>query len=474
MSFRTRLSRIALTVIGLGVAVGLGRPCVPLLAQDKARTPAPPKGAENDPKNPPKPVFDRSPPPDDARGDGQAPAPRDFAYSTQQAIGLFEERVKRTPNDFTSYTLLGDLYASRAREAGALDDYARAEAALRRAVAIAPKFPRARAALAAVLCDRHQFQEALALAQTISRENPRNVDALATMGDALLELGHYAEAEACFRDLSRRAPGPPALARLARLAELKGQTEEALRLLRLAAAQERSTGTAESASWYDWRIAEIQRDQGRLDQAEAVYGAILQRIPDHHDATFGLGAVCAAQGRNDEARDLLEKAVGIAAEPAMLAALGDLYTRTGHHAKASATYARLEQVAQAHSEYRRELAMFYADHNRNLPAALELARIDLAARPDIYGQDTLAWAAFKNGRLDEAARASAEAMKLGTRDARLWLHAGLIHARLGDHAKARDELRRALAINPHAAPQLITEARSVLDAIESSKTQPGP
>jgi tetratricopeptide (TPR) repeat protein len=472
MNLRTRILRITLTVTWLGVALVL--PGVAVLAQDQAATQAPPKGVQNDPKNPPKPVIDRSPPPDDARGDRDAPPPRDFAYSVAQAIRLFEERVKRNPNDFNSYTLLGEMYARRAREASILDDYARAEAALRRAVEIAPKFPRARGSLAAVLCDRHQFQAALALAQTISRENPRNVDALATMGDALLELGRYDEAEACFRDLHRRVPGPPSLARLARLSELKGQTDEALRLLRQAAGQKPSAGDTEGPSWYLWRIAEIQLDQGSLDQAAALYRAILMRIPDHHDATFGLGKVRAAQGRNDEARALLEEAVRIAAEPAMLSALGDFYASTGHHAKASETYARLEQVARAHSEYRRELAIFYAEHDRNLPTALELARTDLAARPDIYGQDTLAWAAYKNGRLDEAARASAEALKLGTRDARLWLHAGLIHARLGDHAKARDELRRALAINPHAAPQLVTEARRVLDAIGSSNARKAP
>src|SRR4029453_14962783 len=42
-----------------------------------------------------------------------------------------------------------------------------------------------------------------------------------------------------------------------------------------------------------------------------------------------------------------------------------------------------------------------------------------------------------------------EALKLGTRDARLLFHAGMIHQRLGNTAQARDYLRRALATNPH-------------------------
>jgi tetratricopeptide (TPR) repeat protein len=80
--------------------------------------------------------------------------------------------------------------------------------------------------------------------------------------------------------------------------------------------------------------------------------------------------------------------------------------------------------------------------------ALELARRERAARSDIYTCDALAWALFKKGRLKEAEAAAKEALRLGTRDARIHYHAGMIHQALGDRAQAARHLKLALEINP--------------------------
>jgi len=102
--------------------------------------------------------------------------------------------------------------------------------------------------------------------------------------------------------------------------------------------------------------------------------------------------------------------------------------------------------------YNRELALFYADHDMKPAEALALAERELQARRDIYTYDVLAWALYRNGRAREAAAAMAEALKLGTRDARLYFHAGMIHMALGDAEQARDYLARALAVNPRFHP----------------------
>ena len=65
------------------------------------------------------------------------------------------------------------------------------------------------------------------------------------------------------------------------------------------------------------------------------------------------------------------------------------------------------------------------------------AREEIAARQDIYGWDLLAWALHQNGRDGEAAPAMARALALGTRDAMLFYHAGMIERALGDRDAAR-------------------------------------
>jgi Tfp pilus assembly protein PilF len=59
-----------------------------------------------------------------------------------------------------------------------------------------------------------------------------------------------------------------------------------------------------------------------------------------------------------------------------------------------------------------------------------------------------------------------EALKLGTKDARLFFHAGMICHRLGEHDKARDYLRRALATNPYFHVRHVEVAERTLKAIE--------
>jgi tetratricopeptide (TPR) repeat protein len=387
----------------------------------------------------------------------------DFVYSTDEAIELFELRVKVRPNDFTSLATLGDLYERKGRETDDLACFARAEESLRAAMALFPKYTRAKNALAVVLCDRHKFAEALEVAQEVYKANPKDHDALATVGDAQLELGRYAEAETSIRELARRLPSAAqVLARLAHLEELKGHPEEALQIIRRTTEILKKAGaTPDDLAWYQFREADILFNLGRLDESGKVAEAILKAVPAHHDATASLARVRAAQGQTAEAIQLYEKAVAIAPDPSMLIALGDLYARTGDLARARANQERMERATAARPEYRRVLAVFLADHDRDLPRSLELARQDLEQRKDVYGYDAVAWALLKNGQAEEADRAMTEALRLGTQDARLFFHAGMIQHRLGDQAKARDLFSRALALNPHFSARDTEQIRRI-------------
>ena len=55
-----------------------------------------------------------------------------------------------------------------------------------------------------------------------------------------------------------------------------------------------------------------------------------------------------------------------------------------------------------------------------------------------------------------------EALKLGTRDARLFYRAGMIAERLGHIEQAGADLRRALALNPHFSLLHADEVRKLL------------
>jgi tetratricopeptide (TPR) repeat protein len=123
--------------------------------------------------------------------------------------------------------------------------------------------------------------------------------------------------------------------------------------------------------------------------------------------------------------------------------------------------------------YNRELALFYADRGRRLPEAVDLARRELEVRRDIYTWDVLAWTLYQNGRAAEAATAMANALRLGTRDARLLFHAGMIHKALGDTDRARDYLGQALALNPRFHPLQADVASKALAELTRGSTAAG-
>ena len=88
------------------------------------------------------------------------------------------------------------------------------------------------------------------------------------------------------------------------------------------------------------------------------------------------------------------------------------------------------------------LARFLAERGRNSTEAGTLAEEAATSRRDIMTLDTLAWSYFKAGRLTDARRASDEALRLGTRDARLLYHAAEIVAASGDRTAAKVVLDR--------------------------------
>jgi len=358
--------------------------------------------------------------------------------------------------------MLAHLHIRRARETGDFAGYDRAEAAARRALALNKTDVSAQANLAAILCAQHKFAAGLRLAQDLYRKNPTEYALLSTIGDAHLELGDCQAAEKAYRTLQKKDPRYTLSSRWARLAELKGQTDEALEQMKRAAKGEINTSiTPQGRAWFSFRLGELYFHGGQLDRAAACLEESLKLNPRYPQALAYLGKVRAGQGKYNEAIKLYVQAAGLYPDLAMLADLGDLYAKTGKDFLAKLNYDKLEAVGRKQDVYARELALFYADHDRKPAEAVALAKKDLEVRKDVYAYDTLAWALCKDRRYKEAAAALSEALKRGTRDAALLYHAGMIYAGLGEKDKARTFLKQALARNP---------AFSLLQAEKARKT----
>jgi tetratricopeptide (TPR) repeat protein len=382
-------------------------------------------------------------------------------------IAFYEGQVRRQPSAL-DYTFLGQLYAQRGRLTGDVGTYARAEAALSQALEIYPEDPDARGLLASVRFTTHDFTGAQRLAEDLLADDPDDLGAFAVAGDARLELGDYAGATAAYDELARRLPGAAAVAvRRARLAYLLGEVAEARGLAETAERTAAAAGLGGAdLAWYRSFRGQLEFDAGRYTAAADLYRSAVGMAPGYHLPLAGLGRSLAAMGRLDEAIRRYRRAAELLPDPAYVAALGDLYAVRGERGLARRQYETVEVIATLarinRQVYNRQLAMFYADHDLRPREALELAEGELRVRRDVFGWDAYAWALYRLGRYAEAREAAEQALRLGTLDARLLYHAGMISLALGDEDRAEGELRGALRIGPSFDPLHAPEARRAL------------
>ena len=397
---------------------------------------------------------------------------------TESAIRFLEDRVSRDHDDFIAYNKLAGYYLQHQRETGSLNSL---DLALRAASASLAAMPAEMnkgglAALAQTEYASHEFTSARDHALQLAELDRAKSYPYQLLGDASLELGDYDKATSAFGQMERFGRGSVgAETRLGRAALLHGQTEAATRHLSdaLALALVQEPPSRETIAWIRWQLGEAAFSIGSYETAEQRYRDALVTFPDYYRALGSLGRVLAALGDVPGAIEQYERAISIIPDPSFVAALGDLYKISGREKEAKAQYDLVEHIARLSAMngvlYNRQLALFYADHDVKAEEAYASAAKEYAVRRDIYGADAVAWTALKAGKPDEAQSAIKEALRLGTRDAKLFYHAGMISRAAGDFASARDYLERVLKLNPQFDPMQALNARHALEMTASER-----
>jgi tetratricopeptide (TPR) repeat protein len=172
------------------------------------------------------------------------------------------------------------------------------------------------------------------------------------------------------------------------------------------------------------------------------------------------GRAALALGHPDAARDRLEKAFAKNRLPESAWRLGDALSALGDVRSAEQAYERV--IAEGRRGDKRTLALFLATKNRSSAEALRLAEAEMKVRPGVYTEDVLAWALYRNGRIEEAKSLVLRATELGTLEPLFLYHAGAIRLKAGE-SKARELIERALAVSPNFDPTAAAEARALLE-----------
>lgn len=385
-----------------------------------------------------------------------------------EQISHAEEKLRTLPNEANFYVELATGFMNKARESGDGSYYTRAEAACQKAFQLDPDNYAALRIVAWVYNGQHRFVEARQAARRALARDAGDPWNYGTLGDALVELGDYPAAAEAFQKMVDLRPDTASYSRAAYIRELYGDPEGAIEAMNMAL-NAASSRDGEQQAWCRSQLGNLFFNIGRVSEAGAHYEAALKIFPDYYYALTGLARVRAAEQRYDEAVELYRKSLARVPTHEAAIGLGDLLMHLGRTDEASEAFGLLdviEQINRANNiEPEPHMALFYADHDRNLDEALGIAEHAARRSKNIRVMDTLAWVLYKKGRYRAALAASRQALRLGTKDALFYYHAGMIYAKLGQSQQAREAFRQALHINPYFHPRHAAQARAMLNAL---------
>jgi tetratricopeptide (TPR) repeat protein len=303
-----------------------------------------------------------------------------------QVVAFHEARAASRPDDADAWRMLAGAYVARAVATGDGGDYDRGWKTLDKADALFPGDPRVLQARADLLLSRHHFREARLTAEQGLAANPENEELLAIAGDGALETGDLDAATAYYRKLRTVSVRLTTFARLAHVAEMRGNLDEAAEMLQKALKSGYEHASLPQArAWCRAVLGEVELHRGHNDLARKQYEIGLQESPNHLLVLEHFGELEQAEGHFDAAESLFRRILAQKEDPkaglrvaALLEQRGKKLEAAKYRDAALRFYRRA--VASGNEGYLRPLAVFELSAG-NFEKAESLQARDVALRP---------------------------------------------------------------------------------------------
>jgi tetratricopeptide (TPR) repeat protein len=358
-----------------------------------------------------------------------------------------ELMIQNAPQDVAGYNALGVAYIRMARETGDFSLNNKAETAINKALELDASNISSKKFRASLMLTFHRFAEGLDAGKALQKDNPKDPFVYGILTDANVELGNYKEAVDAAQQMVNLRPGMESYARVSYVRSLHGDSAGAIEAMKMAA-QTADPQDKEAKAWCMVHLGDEYFKIGNFADAEKSYDLALETFPNYHFALAGKGKVRAAAGDNDAAIKFLTDAQTRVPLTETVIILGDLYAKTGNPEKAKQQYDLAEVIERNFGNIdQRRLALLWADNDEKLDQALDIAEREHNIRKDIFTADIYAWCLYKKGNFAEAEKAVAEAMRLKTKDARIYYHAGMIAKENGKSAQAAAYVQTALQLD---------------------------
>jgi tetratricopeptide (TPR) repeat protein len=332
-----------------------------------------------------------------------------------------------------------------------------------------------RAELAQIFSDALRFDEAVAVYEELLKERGIGSEPLTSDNDkrfATLVLDRIV-------GLRRQAGQPEAtLAAIERMRRLLGQSdpsadlqyvihlrdqgrrEEALEAIRQA-----RTRFPEHVGFLRLEAATLA-DLGRIDEAASLLRARLKGDAEDYNEYLALANLYMGAGRGREAVEAARKALDLAPpeRPELvtqaLIMLSSAQERAGDARGSEETLRRILSKEPDNPTALNNLGYFLVERGERLNEALEMIQRAVRAEPNNASfQDSLGWAHFKLGQLEEAERYLSEAARRSPASATIQEHLGDVYQRRGKSQQAQSAWRKALSLSTEASDSARIKAK---------------
>jgi len=238
----------------------------------------------------------------------------------------------------------------------------------------------------------------------------------------------------------------------------------------IAAANTQIAKSPANSSFYDLLGTTLFFSKKDFNGAEAAFQKSASLDKHNSDALLKLCQVQVAKGKTDQAIATAQQALSDNPRDANLyVLLGKLYESKSDWQHAEEADQSALKIDPQHPLASNNLARLMVQTGGNLDVALSLAQ---TARRGLPGSpvvaDTLAWINYQKGAYQSAIGLLQEALKLQEKNNApdnpdIHYHLGMAYAKSGQTALARQQLERALKINPNAE-----DAKKQLAQLKSS------
>jgi predicted Zn-dependent protease len=203
--------------------------------------------------------------------------------------------------------------------------------------------------------------------------------------------------------------------------------------------------------------AQTLTDLGRVDEAVTLLRTGLKGTAQDFNTYLTISSLYTQAGRGREAVEAARKALELAPEgqqqymTAALLTLASAQERAGDTKGSEASLRRVLEKEPENATALNNFGYFLVERNERLTEALEMIQRAVRAEPTNSSfLDSLGWAYFKLGKLDDAERQLKEAARLDPTSSTIHEHLGDVFQKQGKITEARAAWQKALSLSTEA------------------------